>query len=292
MASEDPSITTRLEALERRSAGSARRDGVAQICIAVLFVGSLILLTSNVWLMLEISESRDVQSVEHQFWLLCHERSTSAERTHAFLELIKARNTEWKSARLEKLELAGADLIGVDVQFANLMEGDLTKASFQEANLFRSSFELTDLSDANLSKTNLSESTFLKAKLNGANLRDAVLVASSLEQATARNANLILADLSEAHLLMTDLTGANLTGANLSNANLEAAILTGARLSLTRLAGANLKDTDFTDSNWWRAQGLDDDQQRLFVKKFAPSKNADPNYKRDFWDWGKGLTSE
>jgi len=292
MASNDPSVTTRLEALERRYAGSGRRDGVARICIVALFVGSLILLTSNVWLMLEIRESRDVQSVEHLFWLLCHERSTSAERTHAFLELIKARNTEWKSARLGKLNLAGADLIAVDVQFANLIEGDLTKVSFQEADLFRTSFELTDLSDANLSKANLSESTFFKTKLNGANLRDAVLVASSLEQATAHNANLILADLSEAHLLMTDLTGANLTGANLSNANLEAAILTGARLSLTRLTGANLKDTDFTDSNWWRARGLDDDQQRLFVKKFAPGKNADPMYRQDFERWAKGLTGK
>ena len=292
MASDDSSVTTRLDALERRCDAHSRRDRIAWVCLAALFVALGVLLTSNVRLMLEINESRKEDSAERLFWLLCHERSSSDERTHAFLELIKAGNTEWKSARLEKLKLAGADLADVDIQLANLRESDLTQASFRQAKLFRTSFELSDLSKADLSKANLTESTFLKAKMNGANLREALMVAASLEQVTAHDVDLILTDLTEAHLLMADLTGSNLTGANLTNANLEAAILKGANLSLTRLVGTNLKDTDFTDSNWWRAQGLDDEQLETLLQKFTPTKNARSAYKKDFLLWAKTLSKE
>lgn len=292
MVSDDPSVTARLQALEWLSERRSRREGIGRFGTAVMFVAICALLTSNVWLMLEINQSRDKNSDERLFWLLCHERSTSEARSHAFLELIKAGNVEWKSARLEKLKLSGADLAGVDVRFANLRDSDLSQANLREAELFRTSFELSDLTEADLSKSNLAESNFLKSRMNGANMREAVLVSSSMEQATAPNLNLILADMTESHLLMADLSGSNLTGANLTSADLEGAILRGTNLSLTRLIGANLKDTDFTDSNWWRAQGLNDEQLQTCLQKFAPTENAVPAYKKDFLLWVQTLSNE
>ena len=76
-------------------------------------------------------------------------------------------------------------------------------------------------------------------------------------------------------------------GADLDSANLEAAIFRGANLSLARLERANVKDTDFTDSNWWRARGLSLDQIKFLGKQFPPTEKSAAALSEDFQAWIK-----
>ncbi|MCA9051720.1 MAG: pentapeptide repeat-containing protein, partial [Planctomycetaceae bacterium] len=67
--------------------------------------------------------------------------------------------------------------------------------------------------------------------------------------------------------------------------NLEAAVLRRADLALADLHGAVLTDTDFTNSNWWRARGLSVQLLDEFAVTFAPSPDAEESRRRDFTIW-------
>ncbi len=276
-------VTALEQAMIQKTAKQRSTHGLVWLAIVLLagFVSlNLWMLNDNLWLQKQHEK-------EHLFWMICHEGASSEERTHAFVRLVAAGNTEWKSARLCKLKLQGADLNGIDLHQAELDDGDFTRANLTDARLDRSKLHLANLSDADLSGAEMVEADFLKANLSGAKFRDANLRSVSFEQANLQGANLVLADMTEAHLLMADLTQCNLMGANLSGANLEAAVLVRANLSLARLTDTNILDTDFTDSNWWRASGLTGQQILELQQKFPPSKNADPAFQRDFVIWAQ-----
>ena len=98
-------------------------------------------------------------------------------------------------------------------------------------------------------------------------------------------ANFNGADLADADMLMARLNGSNFENADMSGADLEAAVLASANLKLARLSGARLTDTDFTNSNWWRARGLSSAQASSLRENFAPSDNADEALRRDYAAW-------
>ena len=287
---ENPSIQDGAIPLERAN----ERNGnlVRRATWTAAFVGGVVLcalITANLWLILAHLDLSARYDHAHLFWTLCHDGSTPAKRSDTFLQLVAAGNTEWRSARLTKLQLHSADLENVDLRYADFSETDLSDARLTGSRLNGSRFQLARLTGADLQQADLAETQFLKADLSGTKLRAAKLIAASLEQANLKGADLVLADLSDAYLLMTDFSNANLTGANLSGANLESAVLRAADLSLTRLNGANLQEANLSDSNWWRARGLLSDQIADLQKRFPPSEKADASRQNDFALWSKAL---
>ena len=54
------------------------------------------------------------------------------------------------------------------------------------------------------------------------------------------------------------------------------------------LDNASMRDTDFGDSNWWRARGLKSATMERFKVEFAPSEDAPAGYREDFEKWMTG----
>jgi uncharacterized protein YjbI with pentapeptide repeats len=284
---EPTSLQARVEELERRLSA---KSWIEQLLPFVPAVFGVVLLGMLVWqnsLMSEDRADRDGLRIERQFWLLCHEHATSEQRTSAFLDLVAAGNTEWRSARLEKLQLDGVDLAEADLHDARFEAGNFERANLQNAVLHRSSFRLCELMNADLSNAVMHSADLLKADVSRAEFRGTDLKSASLEQSTAREAVFVLADLSDANLVLADLSNANLTGTKFIGANLESAILRGADLALANLKDARLNGADLTDSSWWRARGLTSDQIVEFAKTFPPTDTADESRRNDFGLWLK-----
>jgi len=246
----------------------------------------------NAWMTLrsfqvseQLADRLDQSDTQRLFWLICHDGGSDGDRTSAFLKLLSAGNTEWKSARLNRLQLGRAELSKLQLEWVTFKDCDFRQADLKQANLKRCSFELSKLNECDFTGSELIECGFLKSDLNEAILREANLRGASFEQAEAKNATLVLADLSGAKLLMADFTGANLTGARMTGTNLEGAIFRKANLSLVRFQDTNVEEADLTNSNWWRSSGLTPNQLKILATKFAPNKDADPNWIKDFALW-------
>ena len=65
----------------------------------------------------------------------------------------------------------------------------------------------------------------------------------------------------------------------------------GCDLDAANLEGALLLDTDFTDSNWWRARGLSTDTIENLLRTFPPSENIKPAWEDDFKKWLSELSA-
>jgi Pentapeptide repeats (8 copies) len=111
------------------------------------------------------------------------------------------------------VNLAGADLRGVDGRGAPLQGIDLGRANLSEANLSRADLRGADLHEANLYWADLHE-----VNLNQAFLREADLTAASLFRTDLRESSLRGARLNWASLRGVDLRGADLQGADLVQA--------------------------------------------------------------------------
>ncbi|MDJ1176847.1 pentapeptide repeat-containing protein [Roseofilum capinflatum] len=124
-------------------------------------------------------------------------------------------------------DLAGAKLLGTNLNGLDLSEANLSHVYLRGA----------ELCDVDLSSANLQQANFGGADLSGAYLSDA-----NLEGANFHRASLALANLSGANL-----TGADFTDANLSNANLSDTQLKGANFTGADLTGAGIVLSDMTD---------------------------------------------
>lgn len=269
---------------DSRGTGARRFPALRALGLLVL-VATLALLTFNVWLAARLVEQQGRTSREHAFWILSHPGSSTADREQAFRQLVGDGNKEWRSADLRELNLAGFELPGAELQGANFERSNLAGAKLSGAKLNKSFLALADLSGAQLSEADLSEAQMYRTKLKQADLHLAKLRASFLQEADAQKADLRMADLSDADCLMVKLNGANLSGANFSGARLEGANLVGANLALTRFDGANIKNAEFSDSNWWHAQGFTAAQIEILKLSFAPGEKADSAVKEDFQKW-------
>lgn len=253
-----------------------------------LFLGLLILcsmIAAQSWF---ISHSISLQAhhtKEHMFWLLCHDGATEQQRIGAFRQLIHMGNTEWRSARLERLDLTGIRLEERDLRWANFEGSKLIGAQLARAVLTRSGLKMADLSGADLSGANLVEADLFKADLRRAQLTGANLRGASLEQANATEALFTRADLTGATLTMTDLVSADLVLADLTDAILYVANLRSANLFLANLSGTELRRTDLKDTNWWRARGLRPETIADFNKRFPPSEQASEKLRQDYRRW-------
>ena len=231
---------------------------------------------------LELLQSSDR---ERMFWTLCQPSASVSERTAAFRQLAAGGHSEWRSAASQGLDLRGSRLDDAGLTLADLTACDLREASLFRADLSGARLRTADLSDADLTEAVLDGADCLKAILDRADFRMAKMRNCSLEQTQAVGADFVRADLSEALLLMADLSRADLTFADLTAATLDSAKLRGATLALTNLSEATLTNADLTDSNWWRARGLTEDQLLSFAAEFPPTESADASRIKDFELW-------
>ncbi len=256
---------------------------------AVLFAGLTLFqfrqIQQQFRLIQQQSEALRAGQRERLFWMVCQPSTPARERTDSFLQLVKLGQQEWRSAALHELQLQGSDLAGADLRFTNLAASDLTRANLTGALLNDSSLRLVDLTEADLSDSLLDGADLLKATLTKADFRKARMRRCSLEQANAVDAVFILADLAEARLVMTDFSRATLTGADLTGANMEWARLIGTDLTLTKLAEVRLENADLTNSNWWRARGLSEDQLDDLIQRCPPNDAAEASRREDYALW-------
>jgi len=106
----------------------------------------------------------------------------------------------------EKLNLALANLEGVDLSHFDLSGADLSGANLIRANLIWADLRGADLSDANLSR---------------ATLNDAVLIGADLSRAKFSGADLSSAKLIGTFMIGVDLSGADLSGVIISESQKE-----------------------------------------------------------------------
>lgn len=262
--------------------------GLLRVCVICLAV----MLGWNFWLQRELRVVREQAERERHFWVLGQRNSPVAERTEAFLALLRLGNREWRGAHLQGLPLPELALTNAPLAEADLRGSDLRRADLRGASLTGALLGRADLTEAQLAGADCAGANLLQARLPDADLSRASFRSATLEQVAAARARFVTADLADAVLLMADLSGANLSGADLSGANLEAAILRGASLDLARLSEAHLKDTDFTNANWWRARGLNRASLDYLVQRFAPTDEAPADLRADFAKWRKDFATQ
>ncbi len=246
----------------------------------------LLLLIAGSHIVLWIYLSRDKEPTkERLFWQLCQPGYTTNQREQAFSELLWLGNNEWRSARLEGLDLTGVKLAGADIQNAHMEGCILADADLSDCRLRRTHLDGANLTAADLSGANLFECDLLKSDLRRAVLIETDLRGADLGQSTADGASLIAADMTGANLELASLVGADLTRSRLVEANLRLADLTAANLARTDLTAANLNGTNLQNANWWRADGLSPDQLASLREQYPPSSDAGQAMQQDFQQW-------
>ena len=163
----------------------------------------------------------------------------------------------------KRLNLAKADLQGVQLGSVNLKMAVLNGINLQEALLSGSNLSKALLVEADLGGAHLSDARFIEADLTGAELARATLNRADLSRAKLEDAHffraelidaiLVDADLRRAPLFKSNLSGSDLSGANLEGAGLNEAILRGINLKDTNLAKADLREADLRGFHLARA---------------------------------------
>ncbi len=239
----------------------------------------------NILLWRKLDRSQTERDKEHLFWVLCQPGYTNDQRSQAFSELMWQGNREWRSARLARLDLTGAQLRGADVQQAHMEGCNLSGADLAEAVLRQTQFDQADLSGSDLSGADLFEADLLKADLRESVLIRADLRGADMGQSNAAGAKFVSADMTGARLELAVLTNADLRLARLVGADLSLADLTSANLYRTDLSDAILSRTNLSNSNWWRAIGLSSDSIAAFKQSYPPSEDAVETLKQDYQQW-------
>ncbi len=154
-------------------------------------------------------------------------------------------------ANLEQANLKGADLTG-----ANLSRANLNGANLKEATLHQTNFNKAQLVEADLSFSRLTAVNFDQANAVGAKLVRTVIATSSFNAADFSNANFSLSDLKGTRLAQTNLSGANFHRATLTQVDLRASDLSHANLGRAKLARVRLKAAKLNQTRFDRTMLL------------------------------------
>ncbi len=128
------------------------------------------------------------------------------------LKLVK----QLAEGKLDRLDLSGAPLKGIDLRKLQLKRVNLSGANLSRARLFQTRLVEADLSGAHLERAFLEHASLASANLQGAQLVEAAMCYCSLKSADCRGANFRNARLGCANLCGADLTGASFKDADLS----------------------------------------------------------------------------
>lgn len=152
-----------------------------------------------------------------------------------------------KGADLDKItlwmhgiNLSGADLRNVDLNYARFIEADLSGANLSRACLWRASLDRANLAGANLSGADLQETMFHETNLSGVNLSKAEPIDTYFG-----GANLTDVDFRNVKLQKkTDFTGANLTRTNFFGVNLDNAVFRNAYFCETIMPDGSVRSSE------------------------------------------------
>ncbi len=147
------------------------------------------------------------------------------------------------------LDLANADLNGLEMRFGSLCDSSLVAAKLNGAKIVNSKLYRVDMTDAVLdqavlSKSQLMECVCCRTKLGSAYLEAVQAAGVDFSGATMTNANLKQASLQRAVFRGADLSGANMEGARIRDACLDGADLSG--VTGLRLDGNSVRGTRFS----------------------------------------------
>lgn len=118
---------------------------------------------------------------------------------------------------LERINLSGADLRGINFYLTNLDRANLSRANLSGARLTNVNLSHANLIGANFSLANLNSNYFVAAYLNETNFNNAVLRDINFHQANFTSANFSKAILTSLDLKCSILNRANLEYATLKN---------------------------------------------------------------------------
>ena len=166
------------------------------------------------------------------------------EDVQAVMTAISARSEaglEYEKMGGFRLDLHGADLLGLRLYKANL-----SGASLRRANLAHATLLSVDLSDADLIGADLTDAKLGGADLSEAELTDAKLARAKLDGTDLSDTTLFRANMSHVSAQGANFSRTNLASANLSNADLENADLSGAIIRSTELSHAKLFMTNLS----------------------------------------------
>ncbi|WP_437592526.1 DUF2169 family type VI secretion system accessory protein [Sorangium sp. So ce1000] len=170
---------------------------------------------------------------------------------------------DWSGASLERLNLAGAalarcnfasarlaraNLSGADLTGASFQAADLTRADLSRATLDRAALSSAILTNADLTSARGSHARFDGAALDGADLRQARLIEAVFDRASLADVNGSKADISRSSFVSANLARAILRAAKLKEARLPCANVDGADLREADLAGANLYGVELANA--------------------------------------------
>ena len=176
-------------------------------------------------------------------------------------------------ARMQRCDLAGAVLIGLDLHGIRLDAADLTDViagcdpDAPRTNLDGASLRRATAHGARLCDAILDDADLTGADLTGAALEDATLPRANLRGATLDGADATFSGFVDATLagaswrdgaaIGARFDGADLSRIDLRGSNLRAADLITADLSGARLDGVDFTAADLTGADLGRASGLD-----------------------------------
>ncbi len=167
----------------------------------------------------------------HQTQTLARIEWPTADSARAWFHRLMGTEERFHLLRwLDYLDLAGCQLMGIDLIGASMRHCDLTGASLRGANLAEADLSHALMAGIDLFVADLAAATLYAADLNEADFRGAVLRAVNLRRANLTKADFRGATLHGANLSMANLSGADLDGADLENADLEDADISGTLL--------------------------------------------------------------
>jgi uncharacterized protein YjbI with pentapeptide repeats len=136
-----------------------------------------------------------------------------------------------KEQKEDRINLAGADLTGAELEGVDLIKANLRGANLTRANLRNASLSDANLTGVDLTEVYLSGAELLDVDMTDAKLYDADLTDANLSGAIFKNADLTNAKLIDANLDGADFSGAYLLSADLSRTNFNNVILSDAKLN-------------------------------------------------------------
>lgn len=154
------------------------------------------------------------------------------------------KNADLRRAKLSRVNLKDAYLLGARMEEAELIDAQLQGADLLEAHL----------QGANLAGADLQGASLWWARMDGADLYRAQLQNAHMLNADLRRASLIEAQMDGADLRSAELQGATLTNASLQGAyvsyvDLQSADLRGARFDRANIIGADFRGARVNSSS-------------------------------------------
>lgn len=146
-------------------------------------------------------------------------------------------------ASFDRAVLTGANFAAADLSAASFARSSMSETKFQAATLARANLAQADASGALFTDAVLDAVDLTMANLSGADFRNANLSGVSATRVDLTAAQLQQANLSGAKLIEANFSGADLTGADLSKANVLKASFSCAKLHKTRFVGADLTES-------------------------------------------------